>query len=291
MFPMLSNQEADRRRRIGFAKWFKLFAESYPTQLSNMLHELSRGPLLRARSYSGCFSNGFRFHTHSYGKTKSVANWGILAKGDQVDYYGKIDDIVELTYLGKERNYSITLFKGTWFDPTYGVRYNKASGVTDVKWNSRLNPPDEPFLLASLAQQVFYLEYPHSSLRSWRAVIITKPRFRIDCDVINTNGDDTSIEPLEDEPFQEGSIREPIIINDNDENTDVNRELNIPSVTMTSRMISEEQCKDQRMLPDDNAEDDLLLSTDEDRPLGLNGRPFRWKMQEIEGSLFIIFNL
>ncbi len=114
--------------------------------------------------------NGFRFHTHTYGSTKSTANWGVCVKGDTgssggFDFYGIVDDIIEIQYSGAKPNF-VTLFKCTWFDPTRGVRTHTTSGLVYVKWKSRLSPPD-PFILARQAQQVYYTQYPHPSLQQW----------------------------------------------------------------------------------------------------------------------------
>ena len=63
--------------------------------------------------------NGYKFHTQQYGQNKSTMNSGVCVKGNTYnenkrDYYGIIEEILELQYLGDDNH--IFLFKCHWFD-------------------------------------------------------------------------------------------------------------------------------------------------------------------------------
>ena len=65
------------------------------------LYYLSQGPFTEVRSYNVCFVNGYKFHTDSYGKSKSTVNSGVCIRGsnysyDEDDFYGILKEIVEV---------------------------------------------------------------------------------------------------------------------------------------------------------------------------------------------------
>ena len=130
--------------------------------------------------YNGYIVNGYRFHTKDYGINKSTINSGVCVKGssygeNEHDYYGVIEEIMELTYLGM--NNRVTIFKCHWFDPT-ATRLDKASGIVEVNHKSRFGTY-EPFILASQAQQVYYTSYPSikkSDRNEWWAVCKVKSK-------------------------------------------------------------------------------------------------------------------
>ncbi|CAH9126914.1 unnamed protein product [Cuscuta epithymum] len=177
---MLNDYDVAKERMTHFAAWFESMAQQSPQNFTPQLIELSQWPKKKARSYGGSYVNGFKFHTRKYGNGKRSSNWGVCVLGEtsgdgRYDFYGIIDDIIEVRYKQNE----VTIFRGTWFDPTNGVRIDKHSGVVDVRHTFRLHLED-PFILASQAQQVYYVNYPAASLSDWLAVIKTKPRHMIE---------------------------------------------------------------------------------------------------------------
>ena len=77
---------------------------------------------------------------------------------NKCDYYGIIEEILELKYL-RDDNY-IFLFKCHWFDPKF-VRNNTTYVIVDIRYKSNLNTYD-PFILAVKAKQVYYTKYSSS---------------------------------------------------------------------------------------------------------------------------------
>ena len=93
-----------------------------------------------------------------------------------VTYYGALKDIIELDYYG---HFNVVLLNCDWVDVTSrGRGINDDFGFTLVSFNrlisTRQNISDEPFILTSQAEQVFYVEDPMD--KGWHVVIRTKPR-------------------------------------------------------------------------------------------------------------------
>lgn len=155
------------------------------------IQEFSYGPSPLVRTYPGFIVNGYRFHTLEYGQNKTTMNSGVCVKGsvyndDEIDYYGLLEEVIELQYLGP--NNSIFLFKCHWFDPT-SVRHDKMYGIVDIKHKSKLSTY-EPFILTAQAQQVHYSSYITQRNKDWWAVQRVKPRllpsYNLDlCDVVS----------------------------------------------------------------------------------------------------------
>lgn len=69
------------------------------------------------------------------------------------------------------------LFKYSWFDPFHGVKLDRKHYLVDIKHKSK-GCIDDPFVLASQVEQVYYALYPSMTkeLKDWWAVVKTKPR-------------------------------------------------------------------------------------------------------------------
>ena len=87
-----------------------------------------------------------------------------------------ITEILELNYQHKG---NIVLFKCDWFDnrvPDKWVKVDKF-GITNVQakhlFNSGEKLSDEPFILASQATRVYYVE--HTTDKDWYSVVQSKP--------------------------------------------------------------------------------------------------------------------
>ena len=128
---------------------------------------MSYGPSKSVTCYNGIIVNGYRFHTKENGQNKATVNSGVCVRGNiygenDIEYYGTIEEILELSYLGAPNR--VLLLRCHWFDPINGVKVDEKYGLVDVKPKSRLNS-NEPFVLASQAQQVYYTVYPQSNCR------------------------------------------------------------------------------------------------------------------------------
>jgi len=147
-------------------------------------------------SYNGLIVNGYRFHTKEYGQNKTTTNSGVWVKGniygeDDFDYYGILEDVLELSYIGHGNK--LFLFKCQWFDPKDGVKVDEKYGLVDVDCKSRIRS-NEPFILVEQAQQVYYAKYPISAGRGnvewWtackvRAKLFMAETFKFDGEVSN----------------------------------------------------------------------------------------------------------
>jgi Domain of unknown function (DUF4216) len=160
--------------------------------------------------------NGYRFHTRAYGANKKTTNSGVCVKGSNwqgtvKDYYGIIEEIIQLEYVGA--NNTIVLFKCNWFDTNHGVRVDEEHGLVEVNHRSSLRKY-EPFVLAYQVIQVYYVPYPSRKRerQDWLVAIKTKPRLTLP---ILSSGEST-FDPVEvlAEFFQEDRPSCPFIVTD-----------------------------------------------------------------------------
>ena len=144
---------------------------------------MSQKPYKMARSYNSYTINGCNYHTYSYGHGKATQSFGVSVlartssyssvkdknpKAGEITYYGRILDIIELNYLNEG---SVVLFKCEWVK-SIGVRVLEPFGITQVNFNHLQNSEDinsEPFILATHAKQVYYLQDPIE--KDWYAVV------------------------------------------------------------------------------------------------------------------------
>ncbi|RDX96518.1 hypothetical protein CR513_20811, partial [Mucuna pruriens] len=102
---------------------------------------------LNVTSYNGIIVNSYKFHTKER---------NIYGEND-LDYYGIIEEILELSYLGSQKK--VFLLQCQWFDLINGVNVDERFELVDVNRKSKLHSY-EPFILAPQAQQVYYTMYP-----------------------------------------------------------------------------------------------------------------------------------
>ncbi|XP_021991209.1 uncharacterized protein LOC110887964 [Helianthus annuus] len=164
-----------------FAEWFENYIMNGLIDGSTRhLEVLAREPSMYAQSHSGYFVNGYKFHTREHSKGLVTSNFGVCVRGEtynaeESDYYGLLDEILELQYDCNVPQ-TVVLFKCTWFDNKRGVVVNK-NKLVDVNQKFQLQS-DDHFILASQAEQVFYTPY-HAITRDTKdlwAVVKTKAR-------------------------------------------------------------------------------------------------------------------
>ena len=140
------------------------------------MRSLAERPGKQAFYYKGYNIHGFRFHTLQHDATMQTQSSGVMVKGenqiDCVPWYGTITDIVELWYADHKK---VVLFHCNWFDTaTKGKGYKQDRyGILTINNKGKLNT-QEPFVLASQATQVYYIEEIKNS--TWSVVVETKPR-------------------------------------------------------------------------------------------------------------------
>ncbi|KAL6327920.1 hypothetical protein AAG906_027331 [Vitis piasezkii] len=135
--------------------------------ISNTLRWLAHGPTHQVVKYPGYIINGCRYHTKERDMTCVTQNSGvsILAGTMQIAsskdknpvfgelcFYGVINEIWDLDY----NMFRIPIFKCDWVDNKNGIKVDEL-GFTLVDF-SKIGHKSDPFILASQAKQVFYVE-------------------------------------------------------------------------------------------------------------------------------------
>jgi hypothetical protein len=82
--------------------------------VAKSLFSLSQGPERKVKCYNGYFVNGYVFHTEEYGHGRKTYNSGVYVKGStsselEVDYYGRLEEVVELQYHSEQNSVFIQM--------------------------------------------------------------------------------------------------------------------------------------------------------------------------------------
>ncbi|XP_055803422.1 uncharacterized protein LOC129872461 [Solanum dulcamara] len=149
--------------------------ERYLRTLKGDVRNLGRpeGSIAEGASIFNIYGDGFRFQTKEL--VRKTQNSGVLVRGDDADsnkkYYGVLEDIYELRYVGNRKVY---LFKCHWWDVAHLGRGHKIDsyGFTSVNTHCALNT-NEPFVLASQSEQFFNLN--DTIDKDWLVVVKTNP--------------------------------------------------------------------------------------------------------------------
>ena len=127
--------------------------------------------------------NGFRFHTEKHQKSRPNAktvNTGVFTRGadgaDYVDYYGRLENVYELTFNRTNLELKLVVFKCHWFDPQGGLRSTPSIGLVEVRPSTTYSGADV-FIVAHQAKQVYYWPYPcqKEELKGWEVVFQVSP--------------------------------------------------------------------------------------------------------------------
>ncbi|XP_072087138.1 uncharacterized protein [Arachis hypogaea] len=156
-----------------FSNWFRHEVPFGSTSHSNELQWLTCGPIVQERRFKAY--NNSRVYvtsdTRSYASKRdsNVAVGGVL-------YYGRLVDIIELNYSGQ---FTVVLFKCLWVDTTSGRGIQQdVLGHTCVNFAIPIyigdREDDEPYILASEAHLVFYVDDEVDN--EWSVVDHVKPR-------------------------------------------------------------------------------------------------------------------
>ncbi|XP_074327759.1 uncharacterized protein LOC141665675 [Apium graveolens] len=155
----------ERTHATEFHKWLKEVVRNR-NDISMELSSLARGPHRAAKQFTGYIVNGFRFHTKQRDSRCTTQNSGVFLTAlttsfatvkdknpvvGEVGYYGAIEDIIEVDYWGA---LAVVIFRCCWYQ-----KEKDCHGLTRVNFN-KLYEKDDPFVLATQVQQVFYVEDP-----------------------------------------------------------------------------------------------------------------------------------
>ncbi|XP_062085975.1 uncharacterized protein LOC133792082 [Humulus lupulus] len=170
----LSDSEVALEHKEQFPSWFKNKVSQMRVQKSPLanydLYSLSQVPLERYNTYQSCIVNGVQFRCKERDDTLKTQCSGICTEGDHdnisILYYGVLIEIFQLSFILDRK---VFLFRCKWYNSnpkgrSIVVDHNLTSINTSTDWYS-----NEPFILATQAQQVFYLlDMKHGS--NWRIV-------------------------------------------------------------------------------------------------------------------------
>jgi hypothetical protein len=137
--------------------------------------------------------NGLKFHTKSYGAGLKCQNTGVMLRAStpcyatskdmrprtgDVDYYGRVLEVIEVIY---SPDVKFDLFRCEWIDNTKGKKVDELK-FTLVNFKHLMykkdSVSDEPYILASQADQVWYSKDPID--QDWNVVVPMTPRYGFD---------------------------------------------------------------------------------------------------------------
>uniref|UniRef100_A0A1U7W3C0 Uncharacterized protein LOC104224561 n=1 Tax=Nicotiana sylvestris TaxID=4096 RepID=A0A1U7W3C0_NICSY len=140
----IESQSSMRAHKNEFLDWFRahIFVLSSQGRTNDELISLAVGSAPLVHRYSIFVVNGFKFHTKELALRRKMQNSSVLVRGDDSDsnkeYYGVLEDIYELSYVG---NIKVYLFKCHWWDVTRlgrGYKIDKY-GFTKIEDEELLN--------------------------------------------------------------------------------------------------------------------------------------------------------
>ena len=95
---------------------------------------------------------------------RKIYNSGVCVKGStsselEVDYYGRLVEVVELQYHSEQN--IVFLFKCCWYDTTdRGIRVDPHFGLVEINSKAILCNANDVFVFAMQCQQVYYTYTP-----------------------------------------------------------------------------------------------------------------------------------
>ena len=177
-------------------------ADRESTRLIDTLITLSKGPYTSVNRLKHYVINGLKFRSSNVEGNRKTQNSGVsvVTEGGNT-YYGVLTDIIELNYSGNIRH---VLFKCKWVDDENRRGYKTdAFGFPMVNFTHSVHGGEEmvhePYVLASQATQVFYVEDKRH--KDWYVVVKTKARDVFDAGSGPHYDDDDMDEFLENIPY------------------------------------------------------------------------------------------
>ncbi|XP_027182187.1 uncharacterized protein LOC113780602 [Coffea eugenioides] len=193
----------------------RLIEEGHP-QIPQHLKER-----LHSENFACCFAehidkyvvNGFRFHTKEVEKKRKTQNSGVTVNAttssfasirdqnpvlSELVYFGVLKNMIELIYEGRR----VVLFECDWISNGSRMKQD-ADGFTLVNF-ANVRPHVEPFILASQASQVFYVEDPTD--KDWQVVISTTARAGYNMGTT-----------MDVETYLQSDVGNPVVENENEE--------------------------------------------------------------------------
>ncbi|XP_027157024.1 uncharacterized protein LOC113758302 [Coffea eugenioides] len=215
--PQVPQHLKERLHSENFACWFAEHIDKLelPQNVSVLrdLRFLAKGPDVVGIQHDKYVVNGFRFHTNEVEKKRKTQNSGVTVNAttssfasirdqnpvlSELVYFGVLKNVVELIYGG----HRVVLFKCDWISNGSRMKQD-ADGFTVVNF-ANVRPHVEPFILASQASQVFYVEDPTD--KDWQVVISTTAR-----------GGYNMGTTMDVETYLQSDVGNPVVENENEE--------------------------------------------------------------------------
>lgn len=155
----------------------------HPSATNNLI-SLAQGPDRAVVSVNGYMVNGSMYRTKDSERGRETQNSGVVVKGESgasnLEYYGLLQEIIEVQYIGGNR---VILFKCDWWDVHTQGRGIITDSFEFVSVNTSKVLANDPYILASQAQQVFYVDDVVKP--NWKVVVKTTPRNSYDVPELN----------------------------------------------------------------------------------------------------------
>ncbi|KAK4423050.1 hypothetical protein Salat_1887600, partial [Sesamum alatum] len=195
--PRATPREIQNIHNQSFDVWFRSYVQNLgratESDVSVELMALADGPIPHAKRYNSCIFGGCRYRVKSKDIDKKTQCSGVVVNADTmsfasakdlnpltgtVSYYGVLKDILEIQYLKDTR---FLMFECDWVDNEKGLKQDEFK-FTLVNFNhfmyTKKLPTNEPFVLASQAQQVWYIRDPSEA--NWNVVVTMARRDNYD---------------------------------------------------------------------------------------------------------------
>ncbi|GJY54731.1 Myc-type, basic helix-loop-helix domain-containing protein [Tanacetum coccineum] len=165
-------EESPDNVETSFPAWFnyKIREKKVRDGCSEELFSLACGPT-SACTYPACIVNGVKFVVHERDILHTTQCSGVSTPGlDGEMYYGQLEEILELTYIGHRK---VVLFRCKWFDtinPKNHTTRNRRSyidqGIHHILTDREFHKNNQYIL----ATQVFYLQDLARQPRGWKVI-------------------------------------------------------------------------------------------------------------------------
>ncbi|GJT61671.1 Myc-type, basic helix-loop-helix domain-containing protein [Tanacetum coccineum] len=207
-------------------------SEQRPKLFSLEFFSLACGPSSNATLYTACLVNGVRFMVHYRDINRTTQTSGVSTPGPNGEtYYG--EQILELTYIGCNK---VVLFGCKWFDISNVKRFYTKHNIKHINTSSASTALycNQPYILATQARQVFYLDDPGRRPLHWKVIEYVNH-------TKNWHGDKIVIEDNED------------VIHDN---IDVALSADLDDLDFVNMSMNDESTEVDAPTDDDNNDDD-----------------------------------
>ncbi|CAA7013323.1 unnamed protein product [Microthlaspi erraticum] len=213
----------DREVHLHFEKWLRQKVER--NEIANDdIRLIANGPSDKVLKFSSYNINGYKYRTLERDGDLKTQNCGVYISAEtisyassrdtnpragDVPYYGKLIDIIQLNYYDKFR---VILFKCKWADTRDNRGYKRdIFGHHMVNFSRTIHSgayeEDEPFVLASQAKMVYYVEDPSES--GWSIGVHITPR-----DLYEMGESDVSDDPPENIDINDSIVNDRLLLSD-----------------------------------------------------------------------------